>query len=185
LSSSSSLVLIGTVSKLHGFKGSLVVYTPTGKDSSLGSLDRIWLGTGPENAQEFQLSSSSWMPKGWKILLESVNSEEKARALVGNQVFAERTDLPQLEKGEFYLSDLLGVAGVEKETGRTLGYLSRLEESNPESSVKATFWVFTPDKTKETELFVPAVSHFIETVNLDEKIITLKNLTDLSITEEE
>lgn len=125
------------------------------------------------------------MPKGWKISIESVNSEKEATPLLGKQVFAQRSDLPPLPKGEFYLSDLLGLPGMDRESGKILGYMDRIEESAPLKSVKTTFWVFKPKKPEEAEWFVPAVAQYIEEVHLDKKVIYLKNLADLVLSEEE
>lgn len=125
------------------------------------------------------------MPKGWKVSLESVSTEDEARGLIGKQVFAERSDLPSLGKGEYYLSDLLGLSGVDGESNQVVGIMERIEESQPIQSVKTTFWVFKPKNTKANEIFVPAIAHYIEAVQLDEKVIRLKNLNDLLISEEE
>lgn len=125
------------------------------------------------------------MPKGWKITLENIHSEAEARLWVGKTVFAERNELPPLETNEFYLSDLIGLLGVESISGKKIGILNRLEESSHTSSVKATYWVFKGTQPEQEECFIPAVAHYIEKVDLLNKVIYLRNLLDLATSTKE
>ncbi|NBX82354.1 16S rRNA processing protein RimM [bacterium] len=170
------LIAIGKTVKLHGFKGALVVFTDSGKESALASLQRIWLGHTPEDVTEYALLSAQWMPKGWKLELKNISTETAAQALLGLSVFAERQDLPEPENNEYYLSDLLGVPAFELETQNSVGTFKALLETGQTAQVKATSWVF---QTPSGELCVPAVAHFIHSVNLQEKKIWLKNLQEL------
>lgn len=171
------LVPIGTISRLHGYKGALVAFTSTGKESALGSLNQVWIGSSPETAVAYSVLSKAWMPKGWKIELSEINSESLALALVGKDIFAERKDLPALPSQEFYLSDLIGLEAFETETKQFVGHFQELQESGSGSeTIHASWWIF---KTPGGLLTVPAVSHFIEKVELKEKKIWLRNLKDL------
>lgn len=175
-SSSQKLIEIGTVSRLHGYEGAIVVFTSTGKESALGVLEVIWIGASPEKASQYTIQSASWMPKGWKLELSEVASEAAAKTIIGLQVFAERDSLPQLEQNEYYLSDLLELTAYNQETGELIGRFVSLEESSPDKSIKSSSWVF---ETKKGTLNVPAVAHFIHSVDFKEKRIWLHNLQDL------
>jgi 16S rRNA processing protein RimM len=170
------LVEIGTISRLHGYKGSVVVHTSSSENSSLGSLKRIWIGTDPEKASLYELTEASWMPKGWKVSLQSITSFESAETLVGKKVFANRLELPEPERGEFYLSDLLGLKGMEVGTEKVIGVFSSLEEATPIKGKVSACWIF---KTQNGEISIPAVAHFISSVDLKNGIIWLTNLQEL------
>jgi 16S rRNA processing protein RimM len=175
-SSSLNLIEIGKISRLHGYGGAVVVFTSSGKESVLGDVDAVWIGTSPDKASSYLIHSASWMPKGWKIELSNVDSEEAAKALVGMRVFAERESLPSLEENEFYVSDLLDLPAYDRDTDELIGRFIALEESSSERSIKASCWLF---ETKDGPLSVPAVAHFIHSVDLKQKKIWLHNLQDL------
>ena len=175
-SSSLKLIEIGKISRLHGYEGAVVVFTSSGKESALGDVATVWIGPSPEKASSYSIHSASWMPKGWKIELTNVESEETAKALVGMRVFAERESLPSLEQNEFYVSDLLDLPAYDRDTDKLIGRFIALEESSSDKSVKASCWLF---ETKDGPLSVPAVAHFIHSVDLKQKKIWLHNLQDL------
>lgn len=171
------LVPIGSISRLHGYKGAVVAFTTTGKDSALGALSQVWIGSSPEEATPYLVISKAWMPKGWKLELSEVNSESVARPLIGKDIYAKREDLPELSLQEFYISDLVGLEAFEIETKKPIGTFRELQESALNSDqIKASWWVF---QTPLGQLTVPAVSHFIQKVDLEEKKIWLRNLKEI------
>lgn len=170
------LVEIGTVSRLHGYKGSIVVHTSSGEDSTLSSLSKVWIGNTPEEASPFSLTEAAWMPKGWKITLDTVQSAELAETLIGKKVYADRLELPQLTKGEYYVSDLVGLTGKEHGTEKTVGIFSSLEETAPVKGAVSACWIFT---SSSGEVSIPAVARFIHSVDLEKGIIWLQNLGEL------
>lgn len=164
------------MSRLHGYHGAIVIFTPTGKESSLEHLNIIWIGTSSETARSYSVQSASWMPKGWKLEVSGISSEETAKLLVGLSVFADRSSLPSLEQNEFYLSDLLELTAYDNKTQEMVGKFIALEESSPDGQIKTSCWVF---ETINGPLSIPAVAHFIHSVDLKKKVIWLHNLEDL------
>lgn len=170
------LIEIAHISRLHGFKGAVVAYTESGKDSALGYLSLIYLGSAPETSSPFKLISSSWMPKGWKLELETINSESLAKALVGKKVFAPREEFLNLSNDEYYVSDLVGLTAFELETDKEIGIFISLSEASGPNEIKASSWVF---RSTSGDFSVPAQKRFIHSVDLTNKKIWLKNLKDL------
>lgn len=170
------LVTIGKVTRLHGYQGALVVFADAGKESALSQLSQVWVGHSPEQAAVHQLQTASWMPKGWKIELAGITSEAAAQSLIGQTLYADRQDLPELDTNEYYLSDLIGLEAFEWETQQPIGTFKAIQESGQSGAVKATSWVF---QTAHGELSIPAVVHFIHLVAIKEKKIWLKNLKEL------
>lgn len=171
------LVTIGRISRLHGYQGAIVVTTPSGKESSLNFLKQIWVGQDQSSAQTYHIRSTSWMPKGWKLELTEIETEELARSLIGQTVFANRSDLPPLDKNEYYLSDLEGMTVMNWDTKEVIGQWAALQESAAKQNITASYWLI---KTPQGELSVPAVAHFVHQVDPEKRIIWLKNLTELS-----
>ena len=66
--------------------------------------------------------------KGLAALLPGYDDREQARALVGQQIFVGRDQLPPTEKDEYYWSDLEGLE-VRTTGGEVLGRVDRLMET--------------------------------------------------------
>ena len=60
--------------------------------------------------------------------IQGVVDRTGAQALVGMKVFVERSNFPELEEGEFYCCDLLGMP-VQTEEGKLLGRVREVLET--------------------------------------------------------
>ena len=165
------LVLIGTVVKPHGLDGSVLVKSDTGQESSLQYVPSLWLGATPENSQEYEITETAWMPKGWKVTLDGVEKIEAAEPLKGLKVFVDREELDETDDDEFYLSDLNGLT-AQDENGNKLGRYLRAE--TPENSTD--LWWF---EIGGKEIAVPATKTYLKKVDVKAGIIVLANLDKL------
>lgn len=162
----SPLIPIGQIDKPHGFRGSFVVRTDSGSESALGYLKEIYLDG---ESEPLRISEASWMPKGWKVTVESLKSDEDVRRVKGRKLFARREDLAELPPGEFYLADLADCEAIDEETGEILGVFKTLENGSPYDH-----WWFIGD---EREFSIPGLSRFIAKVDTDAKLIRIRNFT--------
>ena len=78
------------------------------------SLERVFVGPDEGSTTSFDIVSVRLQPSRFGITvllkLEGISSREAAEALGKQRVFASQDDLPPLEDGEFYYSDLIGLA---------------------------------------------------------------------------
>lgn len=170
------LISIGRVIRLHGYKGDLVVLSGAGKDSALGYLKNVWIGSQPESATSFELEEASWMPKGWKITLKDLRDEASAQRLKNQSVFARREDLEPASEDEYYVSDLEGALLVDAETGKERGKFIGLETPASASPGLTDLWWF---EIEGEERAVPAVKYYIDRVDPQGRRIYVKNLNEL------
>lgn len=162
----SPLIPIGQIYKPHGFRGSFVVRTDSGQDSALGYLKEIYFD---ETSEPLRILEASWMPKGWKVTVENLKSDEEVRRLKGRKLFAKREDLSDLAPGEYYLADLAECEAVDDQTGEILGVFKTLENGRPYDH-----WWFVGD---EREFSIPGLSRFIASVDTTEKVIRIRDFT--------
>lgn len=163
------LIWIGKLSRLHGFRGAVVVHTETGKQSALSHIERVWVGVEENKCAAFAVEKASWMPKGWKVKLQGWDSEEMAKAYIGQQVYAAREDLPDLENGEYYHGDLVGCAVVHATDETVLGTLESVEVVDHGVDL---WWV-----KSDTERFaIPSHEDFVIKLDLANKKIYVDNL---------
>ena len=103
---------IGRVSRPHGLAGELRVALHWAESSALQHVRRVWLRTPDGAARRYEVRSSRGANKAVLLAVEGVGDRDSAEALRGAAVLVERSELPPLEVGEYYLSDLLGAAVV-------------------------------------------------------------------------
>ena len=159
------LISLGKIRKPHGFRGAFVVSTSSDKHSSLKHLSKVQIETETNHIETFSIEEAAWMPKGWKIKLEQINSIEEVAEIQGKDLIAPRDWLPGTAPNEFYVGDLIGLAVVKE--NEKLGELVDIEflPQGPE-----VWWYFNG---KDVEGF-PANTNFIDKISIEDKTVYLK-----------
>lgn len=98
------------------------------------------------------------------VTLRGVDSMEKADALRGRVLFLDREDV-RLEKGQYFLQDLIGLRAVDGRTGQEYGTLAEVLNT-PANDV---YRIVKGDR----EYLFPAVSHMIQETDLEGGVIRL------------
>ncbi|XP_052202815.1 uncharacterized protein LOC127808346 isoform X2 [Diospyros lotus] len=161
----------------------------------LHSAGRRWLRqqvSGREAIQEVELLDGRGHPgqKSWIVKFSEIHNVDQAQLLIGSSILVTEEDKPELEEGEFYSHDLVGMKVILKETGKPVGtvvnvfnsgandllhvMLNLSTEGNPNSGPAATHpLVWVP--------FVEAIVPNID-INKREMFITPpKGLLELNI----
>jgi len=107
-----NLIVIGVITGKHGIKGLLKIkwYTETSKGLELYSPVHL------KNGNEFNLRIM-FENKGQAICeLEGISNPEEVELLIGQELYAKRSDFPNLNNNEYYQIDLVGckVENTEK-----------------------------------------------------------------------
>jgi 16S rRNA processing protein RimM len=115
---------MGRIVKPHGVLGELKVAPETDDPGRFQDLETVHVGPDEDSTTSFDIVSVRLQSSrhGTTVLLQvnGINSREAAQALAKQRVFASQDDLPPLEEGEFYFSDLIGLA-VETLDGEHVG----------------------------------------------------------------
>lgn len=93
-------VCLGVIAQAHGVKG-LVKILPYGDDPYLIEL-----------VEEFDITLKNPHGKYFLAEIAGVNSREAVDAIKGTELFIDRDQLPEPEKGEYYIEDLIGMKTV-------------------------------------------------------------------------
>lgn len=118
---------MGRISGLFGVKGWVRVYSYTQpRDNILRYTP--WSVRLPEGWRSMALGEGRRHGKGVIARLEGVEDREAATALLGAEVAVDRDELPPLEQGEFYWSDLIGLK-VLNHRGEDMGVVVDLLET--------------------------------------------------------
>ncbi len=115
---SAALVCLGAVAGAHGLRGEVRVLAFTAEPESIGDYGDVATEDG---AHTFSLTVVRRLPRGQILArLAGVTDRNMAEALKGTRLYVPRDHLPSPQEGEYYHTDLIGLA-VRTTGGDALG----------------------------------------------------------------
>lgn len=114
-------ITLAAISGAHGVRGEVRLKLFAGDTAALKSHDTVLVNGTPR-----RLLSAGGTAKSPIARLEGVTDRSAAEALRGTLIEVERDALPALEEGEYYHSDLLGLACFDRE-GTPVGTVAAVE----------------------------------------------------------
>ncbi|XP_023520284.1 uncharacterized protein LOC111783596 [Cucurbita pepo subsp. pepo] len=128
-------VEIGYISNVHGTEGEVRVKPVTDfPELRFSTPGTRWLKqqvSGREEIREVDLEEGREHPgrKSWILKFKGIDAAEQAKLLIGSTLLVREEDRPELEEGEFYSRDLIGMSVILKETGQSLGTVVNVFDS--------------------------------------------------------
>lgn len=129
------VIPLGHINGVFGVRGWLKVFSDTKPRENIVQYKNWMIGKpGREAAaagldwREVKLLEGKRHGKNVIVRLDGVDTREQAADLVGYQIAVSKSQLPDLPKGEYYWSDLIGLEVVNT-AGVTLGAVQRLMET--------------------------------------------------------
>jgi 16S rRNA processing protein RimM len=127
-----------------------------------------------ENGAERPLRLERVRPSGRSVIVHfaGVGDRDQAVALRGARVFVDRSELPALAEGQYYLVDLVGleVRGPDGKVGEVLGV-----SVNP--SVNSVQVKLADGRVAD----VPLVPHWVKRVSIEEGVLELSSLDGIIV----
>lgn len=123
-----------------------------------------WLIKKDQHWQEIYLKSHRPHGKGFVAFIENILCRDAAIAMSGKNIYIHRSQLPELNKGEYYWSDLIGLS-VFNQKGDNLGKITGFYETGANDVMIIT---------GETSHHIPYVlKTIIKAINLNDKTMTV------------
>lgn len=167
-----SWIELGVVARPHGLRGELRVHVFNPESTLLREIGEVFLlGDEDEEPVLVQVESTRPGPKTLLMRLAGVSSREDAEALRGYRLCVPRDALPELEEGEYYLADLIGLEAFE----------------GPEAVGKVVDVIDYPSaeclkiERSEGYLEVPMMPRWLDRVDLEAGRVHLKDLSDIPL----
>lgn len=107
--SQNELLCVGVIGAARGLKGEVRIKSFTADPGDLAAYGALRDEAGEIR---FKLKVIGRHKEQLVARIEGVNDRDAAEALNGIRLYVRRDQLPQLEDGEFYLADLVGLAAV-------------------------------------------------------------------------
>ena len=117
-------VKLGRITTVYGVKGWVKVFSNTEPMDNIFAY-QPWQILMNGQWQEVKVTQGKPHGKGLIAQLEGCNDREKAKLYAGAEIAVDRSELPELEEGDYYWSQLTGM-NVETEAGVKLGKVDHL-----------------------------------------------------------
>lgn len=94
-------VMIAVMTGTHGVRGMLKIKNLMTNPSDITAFKTFF----DKDGKELKVS---FVPSGALAKVDGIDDRNTAMTLKGTEIFVNKADLPKLEKGEYYASDLIG-----------------------------------------------------------------------------
>lgn len=158
-------LIVGKLNGASGIKGWVKVYSYTDPKENILNYSPWYLKL---DGQWQQVSILNGREQGKTVVaqLEGCNDRNTAESYRGVEIAIEESQLPQLEEGEYYWRDLVGLTVVNM-AGEELGTVKKMMETGAND-------VLVVKTTSKEELLIPYVPEYsVMKVDLESKQITV------------
>ena len=169
---------VGFVTKIFGYKGELVIFLDVDNPEKYEEMESIFLLI-DEKLVPFFIDNLVLRPNSSDAIvsLQDVCTAEKAKTLIGSEVFLPEHFLPQMEGDEFYFHEIEGYQAIDASMG-PLGIIVAVLDfpGNPVIQIQVGL----------KELLIPAHDEFILHLDRKNKKLIIRNaegLIDLYLNE--
>jgi 16S rRNA processing protein RimM len=170
--SQDGLVELAAVVRSHGLRGELLL-KPFNPESDLwDELEHIELKLPNGTLSPRVVESAREHSGGILLALEDVHDRDSADALRGSLVCVRRSVLPELDEGEYYLADLVGLE-VRDESGKPVGRVCDLVEYPSVCCLVV--------ETEEGRREVPDVARYVPEVHVKQGFVVVSNLAEIEL----
>lgn len=167
-----SWIELGVIARPHGVSGELRVHLFNPESSLLQELAEVFLiGEEGEEPALVEVLSARPGPKALLMRLQGVSSREDAESLRGYTLCVPREALPELEEGEYYHADLIGLEAFDGD--EPIGEVLDVIDYPSAECLK----IARPGGYIE----VPMLPRWLERVDLDAGKVYLKDLNDIPL----
>ena len=166
-------IKVGVITSTHGLRGEVKVYPTTDEPARFLDLEQVILDTGREE-RVLKLRSVKFFKKFVILGFEGMDRIEDVERLKGAELLIPREDAYELEEGEYFIPDLLGLK-VVTDDARELGVIRDVIETGANN-------VYDVRSESGKSILIPAIPECILDVNLEEgtmKVHLLPGLENL------
>jgi len=171
-----NLLPIGRVLKTHGVKGRVKV-AYFGEDLHRFSFYRqVFIENEKGQPEPYEILEATPQPPRLILQLKGIKKIEEAEPLIGREILIEKEALPELEEGQYYWMDLLGMK-VETQGGKGIGKVKEIFSTGAHD-------VYVVEG-KRGEILLPATEEVIQSIDLEKGVMRVIRMEGLWEDEDE
>ncbi len=157
-----NLFPIGRVVKSHGIKGKMKVEYYGMDLQGLSLYREIFIKDEKGKPEVYEILEAIPQPPRLILRLKGIEKIEEVEPLTGREIFVNRDALLELEEGEYYWADILGIE-VETAEGKRIG---KVKEIFP-TGANDVYVV----EGKRGEILLPATEEVIQSIDLKRRMM--------------
>ena len=162
-------IALGVIARPHGVRGEVRVHLFNPDSEVLAREQQVFVRREREDPRAVALISVRPGPKAWLVRLHGVETREAADALRGAELCVPRASLPELEEGEYYYVDLIGLKAFER--GKPIGEVVDVLDYPSVECLRI--------RGADGFLEVPMLPAWLDRVDLDRREVHLHDLDEI------
>ncbi|WP_347993413.1 ribosome maturation factor RimM [uncultured Eubacterium sp.] len=163
---------VGVIANTHGIRGEVKVYPTTDDINRFKKLKKCILDTGKEYI-DLNVESVKFFKNMVILKFKEYNNINDVECYKGKDILVSRDNAVKLEKGEYYIADILG-AKVILEDGSEFGVLEYVMQTGAND-------VYVVKTLDNKEVLLPKIDECVKKLDIENKIVTvhiMKGLLD-------
>ena len=163
---------VGVIANTHGIRGEVKVYPTTDDINRFKKLKKCILDTGKEYI-DLNVESVKFFKNMVILKFKEYNNINDVECYKGKDILVSRDNAVKLEKGEYYIADILG-AKVILEDGSEFGVLEDVMQTGAND-------VYVVKTLDNKEVLLPKIDECVKSLDIENKIVTvhiMKGLLD-------
>ena len=149
---------VGVITSTHGVRGEVKVFPTTDDPARFKKLKQVILDTGKED-MELEITGVKFFKNMVILKFKGIDDMDTANKYRQKSLYVTRENAVKLEKNEYFIADLIGLA-VSSEEGEDLGFINDVLQTGAND-------VYVIKKTGEEELLLPAIKDCVKEVDIE------------------
>jgi 16S rRNA processing protein RimM len=151
-----------SVIRIHGLNGGLIVNHMCDSYEAFAKIKTLYLRANGAYSP-LKVKKISPCKSGALVLFSEICDADSATKLRSKTLYAHRNDVP-LEKGSFFIVDLLGLDVFDADSGERYGKLKDVTNSGAQD-------IYVIESDSGSLSYVPAIKEFVKEISLDKGIL--------------
>ena len=149
---------VGVITSTHGVRGEVKVFPTTDDPARFKKLKQVILDTGKED-MELEITGVKFFKNMVILKFKGIDDMDTANKYLQKSLYVTRENAVKLEKNEYFIADLIGLA-VSSEEGEDLGFINDVLQTGAND-------VYVIKKTGEEDLLLPAIKDCVKEVHTE------------------
>ena len=149
---------VGVITSTHGVRGEVQVFPTTDDPARFKKLKQVILDTGKED-MELEITGVKFFKNMVILKFKGIDDMDTANKYRQKSLYVTRENAVKLEKNEYFIADLIGLA-VSSEEGEDLGFINDVLQTGAND-------VYVIKKTGEEDLLLPAIKDCVKEVDIE------------------
>ena len=149
---------VGVITSTHGVRGEVKVFPTTDDPARFKKLKQVILDTGKED-MELEITGVKFFKNMVILKFKGIDDMDTANKYRQKSLYVTRENAVKLEKNEYFIADLIGLA-VSSEEGEDLGFINDVLQTGAND-------VYVIKKTGEEDLLLPAIKDCVKEVDIE------------------